>query len=155
MCSICHRTTAPHAAPIFSPQAIRRCGVHSKVRPMRRRHVVRVRGVGALACAVPVASDALLPGERLDGLCRHAQLDLGANKPMRHAVEVAVVLDVVVDIHAGRLEARNHHRVGANGRSAGRSSNANALARMPGSFLNGRAFKSESNAAIAVFSSAR
>ena len=54
-----------------------------------------------------------------------------------------------------RLKRAIGMRVAGSGRSAGRSSASKALARQPGSFLNGRSFRSASSSAIAALSSAR
>ena len=68
---------------------------------------------------------------------------------------MAIELDVVIDVDAGGLETAMAMRVAGSGRSTGRSSSAKALARLPGSFLKGRWFKSTSKAAIARFRAAR
>ena len=57
---------------------------------------------------------------------------------MRHAVVVAVELDVVVDVDAGALEARDRPCAWPAAAAApARSRASKALARQPGSFLNG------------------
>lgn len=51
--------------------------------------------------------------QTLDGRGGDAHLDLLPHQGMGHAVEVALDLDVVVDVHPGELEAR--HLVAARG----------------------------------------
>jgi hypothetical protein len=48
-----------------------------------------------------------------------AQFDLAAHQPVRHAVVVAVELDVVVDVDLGRFQ-RAIEALAGSGRSAGR-----------------------------------
>ena len=79
------------------------------VRAVRCRHVLGVGREGAPDGAVGVHRHALLAGEGLHRRAADAQLDLGAHQPVRHAVVVAVELDVVVDVHARALEAHDGH----------------------------------------------
>jgi hypothetical protein len=73
-------------------------------------------------------------GQHLHRGGRHAQLDLLANQPVRHAVVVAIEFDVVVDVHADALEAGDGHtgrrqrpKLGALQRQEGRVAAAGQL----------------------------
>ena len=75
------------------------------VRAVRRRHVLGRGGEAAAHGAVRMHGHALLAGVGFDGAAADAQFHLGAHQPVGNAVVVAVQVDVVVDVHAGALEA--------------------------------------------------
>ena len=79
---------------------------------MRRRHVFGRRGVGAAPGAVRVNGHALVAAENLHRGGSDAQFHQGSHEPMRHAVVVAIEFDVIVDVDAGALEARDRHARG-------------------------------------------
>jgi len=76
--------------------------------PMRRRHVVGDGGVAAFAGILRMTGDPATFGQHFDGAAGDAQFDFLAHQGMRHAVIVAVVLDVVIDIDAGTLPFGQH-----------------------------------------------
>ena len=74
---------------------------------------------------------------------------------IRHAVEMPVHRDVIVDVDARGFHSPNWRCEAANGFSAGRSSCANSVARLPGRLQYGRLFSRTSSSAIAWFASSR
>jgi hypothetical protein len=79
------------------------------VRSVRRRHVLGHRGEAAGAGAAGVCSDALAAQQHLQRRGRDAQLHRGAHVLVRHRVVVPLEGHVVVNVHARRLELRQHH----------------------------------------------
>ncbi len=79
---------------------------------MRLRHVRRERRVAAALAAARMRSHALAAQEDLDGRCREAQLHALVDEGVGHGVEVAVELDVVVEIHARGLPLGVHEALG-------------------------------------------
>ena len=76
------------------------------VRPMRVRHVGDLRGKPAPAGEARMPGDAVPLEEDFDGQLGHPGLDARVDQLIRHAVEVVVDLDVVIDVHATRLPGR-------------------------------------------------
>ena len=73
------------------------------VRPMRPRHVRELRGKSAAAGEARMRGDAPPVEEDFDGRLREARLDPRVHELIRHAVEVVVHLDVIIDVDATRL----------------------------------------------------
>src|SRR5437764_7210811 len=67
------------------------------VTTMARRHVLGHRGVPIVAAGPQMSGDPLALEKDLDGSRRQPHLDLAAGKAMRHAVEMTLELDMVVD----------------------------------------------------------
>ena len=89
------------------------------IAPMRARHVLCLGAVTRAAMAPGVRRDALAAVEHLDRALRRPGVDLLADQRMRHRVEKALHLNVVVDADAGQmplgileivLRQRSHHR---------------------------------------------
>jgi len=74
---------------------------------VRRRHVRGRRRKAALPAVARVAGDALAAMHELDHGRRQARLKLLPDQRVRHAVAVALDLDVVVDVHPDGLERRH------------------------------------------------
>ena len=68
---------------------------------MRLGHVLGLGRVLPPHVAAQVRGDASAAQEDFDGRLGCAQVELLADEQVRHAVEVAIELDVVVDLHAG------------------------------------------------------
>ena len=69
------------------------------------RHVGLHRGVAAAALVASVGGHALAAQQQLHAVAGEARLQGLADERMRHAVAVALHLDVVVDVDLHRLEA--------------------------------------------------
>ena len=76
------------------------------VRPMRVRHVRHLRRKPAPAGEARMHGDAVPLQEDFDGQLRHPGLDARVDQLIRHAVEVVIDLDVIVDIHSAGLPGR-------------------------------------------------
>ena len=113
--------------------------------PVRRRHVRFDRCVPSLEGAVKMAGQARPAMEHLHRRGGRAHVHLLAGVLARHRVVVAADLDVVVDADPRQLPLGVLVGLLGHGRSAGWSISAKALARQPGSFLNGRTFRSASS----------
>mmetsp|Transcript_6076 Transcript_6076/g.24370 ORF Transcript_6076/g.24370 Transcript_6076/m.24370 type:complete len:788 (+) Transcript_6076:480-2843(+) len=72
-----------------------------QMRAVRRRHVLGRRGEAAAHGAHGVAGHAMVGREAFQQIAGDAHVDLGADEPVRHAVVVALELDVVVDVDLG------------------------------------------------------
>ena len=79
---------------------------------MRLRHVRCDRRVAAALAAARVRRHALAAQEHLDGGPGEAQLHLLVDERVRHRVEVAIELDVVVEVHARGLPLGVHEALG-------------------------------------------
>jgi hypothetical protein len=106
--------------------------------------------------AARVGSDALPAVEDLEGGGGGTDFHLLPGEGVRHAVEVAIQLDVVVDVDARlgpvmELEALR----GQKGARAGWSSSAKSVVREPGRLRKGRWLSFSNNSRIAWLSSAR
>ena len=77
------------------------------MRPMRRRHVRRHRGVPAYALAARVAGHPIATQQQLDRASRQPRLQRLAHQRLRHAVAMPGDLHVIVDVDLHRLEARH------------------------------------------------
>ena len=71
------------------------------VAPMRTRHVIGIGAVPAAAIAALMRGDASAAVEHLDRAGRDADVDLLADQRMRHRVEEALDLDVIVEPDPG------------------------------------------------------
>jgi hypothetical protein len=78
---------------------------------VRRWHVLGQRRVLAPQGAVSVYGHPGIAGHHFHRGGCHPQFDLAANQPVRHAVVVAIELDVVVDVDARALEVGDGHAV--------------------------------------------
>ena len=102
-CSGCGRrsmiwaTSCPVAGPACSAQRISRDGVHSACARWGARHVLAMGGRLPVV-APPVRRQSLAAIEDLDRVRGVADLDLLADQLERHAIDVALDLDVVVDV---------------------------------------------------------
>lgn len=63
-------------------------------------HVLGLGGVAAFVRRAQVAGHALVGVEALDGLCGQAHFELVLHQLVRHRVDVAIDLDVVVDMES-------------------------------------------------------
>ena len=88
------------------------------VRPMRVRHVRHLRRKPAPADEARMHGDAVPLQEDFDGQLRHPGLDARVDQLIRHAVEVVIDLDVIVDVHAAGLPVASSYRVRGSGRNA-------------------------------------
>ena len=84
-----------------APPATEPLGRPFGVTPMRTRHVIGIGAVPAAAVTALMHGDALAAMEDLDHAGGHAGIDLLADQLVRHRIEEAVDLDVVVERHAG------------------------------------------------------
>lgn len=82
-----------------------------------------------------MAGDPATFRQHLDHAAGDAQFDLLANQRMRHAVIVAVVLDVVVDIDAGAFPLGQHKPRGRQCPQVGRIQFLEGIAAAAGQFL--------------------
>ena len=57
--------------------------------------------------------------KHFDGRGRESEIDDLMNEPMRHGVEMALDVDVIVDVHARLAPLGVHEALGRNGRKAG------------------------------------
>jgi hypothetical protein len=73
------------------------------VAPVARRHVIPYRGVLAIAAGAQVGGDALALGKYLDGPRREPDLDRVLREAIRHAVIMALDLDVIIDADPAKV----------------------------------------------------
>ena len=77
-----------------APEALRR---PLGIAPVRARHVIRIGAVPASAEAALMSRDPLAAMEHLDGAAGQAHVDLRADQRVRHRVEEALGLDMIVE----------------------------------------------------------
>ena len=108
-CSGCGRraSTARISASVFGPmsRAWRWKPLRAPfgVAPVRARHVIGQRAVPRTAVAPRMCRHPLAAVEHLDGARGGAGVDLFADQRMRHRVEEACDLDMIVDADAGEV----------------------------------------------------
>jgi hypothetical protein len=69
-------------------------------------HVSELRGESAPAREARVRHDAVALKADFHGLLRHPGFDAGVDQLIRHAVEVVIHLDVIIDVHSAWLPGR-------------------------------------------------
>ena len=97
------------------------------IAPMAGRHVIGHSGVPVIAAGAQMCGDALAFEEDLDGARRQPHLDFAPGKAVRHAVEVRLDLDVVVDADPPQPPFGIGVGLAGNGLRGGRSSSRSAL----------------------------
>lgn len=93
--------------------------------------VFRHRGEAALVRAAQVGGHALAPVQNLHRARRDADLQDKTHQRLRHAVAVAIELDVLVNVHPHRFVNGQLPGLRRQGLQRGGSISANALARLP------------------------
>ena len=114
-------TSCPVDGPTFSAQRISRDCDHSACARLGAGHVLGP-GRRLWVVAPPVRRHARVAVEDLDRVGRVADLDLLAEQLVRHAADVALDLDVVVDVTRHSFQCVMTKRAASRGRSAGRLS---------------------------------
>ena len=124
------------------------------VRPMRARPVGELRGKPASAGEARMHGDAVPLEEDFDGQLGQPGLDARVDQLIRHAVEVVVDLDVVIDVHATRLPGRQLVARARQRLSAGRSICSKSVRRLTPRPFIGRRLIASTQMPIAALRSA-